>query len=168
VVTARAPLIDEAAVRAVLHDVADPEIPAVSIVDLGIVGDVRVEPGAIRVELLPTWVACPAVEMIRAAVLDRLHALAPDTNLSVDLSFAEPWTSDRITPAGREALRRSGFAPPLPASAAGSPIVLGVAVPCPYCGSRRTVLDNPFGPTACRSLRYCTDCRQPFEQFKSI
>jgi ring-1,2-phenylacetyl-CoA epoxidase subunit PaaD len=165
---ARAPLIDEAAVWAALQDVADPEIPAISIVDLGIVHDVRVEIGEIRVELLPTWVACPAVEMIRAAVMDRLRALAPDTRVSVDLSFAEPWTSDRITPAGREALRRSGFAPPLVASATGSPIALTGVVPCPYCGSRRTVLNNQFGPTACRSIRYCTDCRQPFEQFKSI
>jgi ring-1,2-phenylacetyl-CoA epoxidase subunit PaaD len=160
--------LDEAAVRTALGEVTDPEIPVVSIVDLGVVRDVRVDGDRIRVELLPTFVGCPAVEMMRAAVANRLHTLAPSAAVEVAISFAEPWTSDRITAAGRETLRRSGFGPPLPAPHVDAPIPLSVAVPCPYCGSRRTILDNLFGPTACRSIRYCTDCRQPFEQFKTV
>jgi ring-1,2-phenylacetyl-CoA epoxidase subunit PaaD len=159
---------DEAAVRAAMAEVADPEIPVVSIVDLGIVHHVDVRPHGIRVELLPTFVGCPAIELIRAAVRDRLTALAPGARIDVQISFAEPWTTDRITEAGREALRRSGFGPPLHVGPADAPISLSAAVPCPYCGSRRTVLENVFGPTACRSIRYCTDCRQPFEQFKPV
>ena len=158
-------LIDESAVWAALADVPDPEIPAVSVVDLGIVHRVDVGVDAIRVEILPTFVGCPAVEMMRSAIADRLAGLAP--RIDVDVTFAVPWTSDRITTEGRQRLAASGFAPP---TAAGSdaPIQLGLAVTCPYCGSRRTVIENAFGPTLCRSIHYCTDCRQPFEQFKSV
>ncbi len=177
-------IVDESAVRAALGEVMDPEIPVVSVVDLGMVRDVRVEswagrdgrdgPASIVVELMPTFVGCPAVELIRDAVRDRLASLAPDAEVRVELSFAEPWTSDRITPDGHEALLRSGFAPPTPLAdpfAGGVrtlPILSDAAVSCPHCGSHRTVLENAFGPTACRSIRYCADCRQPFEQFKAI
>jgi ring-1,2-phenylacetyl-CoA epoxidase subunit PaaD len=159
-------LIDEKAVWAVLADVPDPEIPAVSVVDLGIVHRVDVEPDAIRVEILPTFVGCPAVEMMRSAIADCLAGLAP--RIDVDVTFAVPWTSDRISPQGRRRLAASGFAPPLPAGGPDAPISLGRAVACPYCGSRRTVMENAFGPTLCRSIYYCTDCRQPFEQFKTV
>ena len=81
--------------------------------------------------------------------------------------FDPPWTTERISPLGRRRLADSGFAPPV-SGGAGLPVVLDVPVPCPWCGSRRTVLENAFGPTACRAIRYCTDCRQPFEQFKQV
>jgi ring-1,2-phenylacetyl-CoA epoxidase subunit PaaD len=165
---APSPTPDERTVRAALADVADPEIPVVSIVDLGMIGEVHADARRIRVEILPTFVGCPAVEMIRAAVCDRLATLAPGADIDVDVSFAQPWTSDRITARGRQALRESGFGPPVAAARGDGPISLSAPVPCPYCGSRRTVLENAFGPTACRSIRYCTDCRQPFEQFKTV
>jgi ring-1,2-phenylacetyl-CoA epoxidase subunit PaaD len=183
--------VDADAVLRALADVPDPEIPAVSIVELGMVGDVVVDPDGIRVELLPTFVGCPALEMIRDSVASRLEALG--LPVRVDVSFATPWTTDRISPAGRAKLRASGFAPPphvrpgrsLPildgTSAVGTlPIVpdLGSSVaaleddlevvPCPYCGSPRTTLENVFGPTQCRSIRHCPDCRQPFEAFKAV
>jgi ring-1,2-phenylacetyl-CoA epoxidase subunit PaaD len=163
-----APRIDEAAVLAALADVPDPEIPVVSIVELGMVEQVEIGPSGIRVELLPTFVGCPAVDVIRSAVAERLAAFGRP--VEVDLSYRIPWTSDRITEHGREKLRVSGFAPPTGTADAGGPILLSVEppVPCPYCGSRRTVLDNPFGPTRCRSIRYCASCRQPFEQFKTV
>ncbi|HET7028107.1 MAG TPA: 1,2-phenylacetyl-CoA epoxidase subunit PaaD [Candidatus Limnocylindrales bacterium] len=164
----RAAGADEAAIWAALGDVHDPEIPTISIVDLGVVRSVELSAAAVRIELLPTFVGCPAIELIVAGVRDRVATLVPDRPVEVEISFAEPWTTERITPEGRDALRRSGFAPPLPASPPGAPIALTGAVPCPFCGSRRTVLENPFGPTACRSIRYCTDCRQPFEQFKTV
>jgi ring-1,2-phenylacetyl-CoA epoxidase subunit PaaD len=160
--------LDELAVRDALRDVADPELPAVSIVDLGVVRAVVVDRGRIRVELLPTFVGCPAFEIIERAVRDRLAALAPAADVVVERSFAEPWTTERITERGRDALARSGIGPPLRASGDGTLVALSVPVPCPFCGSRRTVLENAFGPTACRSIRYCTDCRQPFEQLKSV
>ncbi|HTS14362.1 MAG TPA: 1,2-phenylacetyl-CoA epoxidase subunit PaaD [Candidatus Sulfotelmatobacter sp.] len=157
------PTVDD--VWAALAGVPDPEIPAISIVDLGVVHHVTVGAG-IAVELLPTFVGCPALDVIRDAVRARLAALAPDAVVDVRFTFAEPWTSHRITPAGREQLRRSGFAPPAPGGAALVQLMPRVA--CPYCGSRHTRLENAFGPTLCRATHYCTDCRQPFEAFKPV
>lgn len=145
--------VDEAAVRAALAEVPDPEIPVVSVVDLGMVEDVDVGGEQIRVELLPTFVGCPALDLIRGAVEDRLADFGRP--VEVRFGFRVPWSSDRITPQGRAKLRRSGFAPPDEAT-------------CPYCGSADVAMDNLFGPTQCRSLRYCRGCRQPFEAFKSI
>ena len=180
--------LDREAVMAALADVPDPEIPAVSIVELGMVGDVEVGERGIRVELLPTFVGCPALEIIRDAVEQRLGELGRP--VQVDVSFATPWTSERISREGREKLRGSGFAPPphlregralpvldVPASlASDTPANLASrtggadldAVACPYCGSTRTTLENVFGPTQCRSIHHCAHCRQPFEAFKPI
>jgi len=150
--------VDERAVRAVLAEVADPEIPAISIVDLGIVHRVDVpSTGLIRVELLPTFVGCPAIEMIRTNVAERLADFGRP--VEVQVTFEVPWTSERISPSGREALRRSGFAPPAAVDA---------DVLCPYCNSGRVVMDSAFGPTLCRALYYCRNCRQPFEAFKAV
>jgi len=160
----------ESAVWAALHDVHDPEIPTISVVDLGVVRTVEAGAGHVRVELLPTFVGCPAIDVMRGAVEERLREFAEQ--VSVEISFAEPWTSGRITQDGRRALRAAGFAPP-----AGEPLedgfdlsmlpVLPVAE-CPYCGSRNTSLENAFGPTLCRAIYQCADCRQPFEQFKEV
>ncbi|MEO7119360.1 MAG: 1,2-phenylacetyl-CoA epoxidase subunit PaaD [Candidatus Limnocylindrales bacterium] len=158
----------EQAVWAALEDVHDPEIPTISVVDLGVVRRIDVGPGRVRVELLPTFVGCPAVDVMRSAVEDRLRDFAPD--VAATITFAEPWTSERITPRGREALRLSGFGPPSPAGRDDGEwrlLVLPVA-PCPYCGSLRTTLENAFGPTLCRAIYHCADCRQPFEQFKTV
>jgi ring-1,2-phenylacetyl-CoA epoxidase subunit PaaD len=163
--TAARPL--ESAVWAALHDVHDPEIPTISVVDLGIVHRVEAEPGRVQVDLLPTFVGCPAIDVMRAAVEDRLRDFADEVN--VEISFAVPWTSDRITPEGHRRLREGGFAPPLGTlddESAHLPL-LPVAE-CPYCGSRNTTLENAFGPTLCRAIYHCSDCRQPFEQFKAV
>jgi ring-1,2-phenylacetyl-CoA epoxidase subunit PaaD len=165
--------VDPRDVLAALDEVADPEIPAVSIVELGMIGSIDVEPERIRVELLPTFVGCPALEVIRDAIANELETFGLEVEVVV--SFATPWTSDRISPAGREKLRRSGFAPPphlrggraLPMLAVRGPSSMP-PVACPYCGSIRTVLENVFGPTQCRSIWHCADCRQPFEAFKPI
>lgn len=159
--------IEAALVRAALAEVPDPEIPVVSIVDLGMVEDVRLVDDTILVTLLPTFVGCPALEVIRAAVEERLGAFGRP--LAVRFEYRVPWTSDRITQEGREKLRRSGFAPPAPSQPDRPVLVqLGAPVACPNCGSRRTVLENAFGPTQCRSIHHCTECLQPFEAFKTI
>jgi ring-1,2-phenylacetyl-CoA epoxidase subunit PaaD len=155
----------ESVVRARLAEVSDPEIPGVSIVDLGLVHDIHVAPGRIRVRLLPTFVGCPALDVMRAAVDERLAGIAPDVEVS--FTFAEPWTSERITPEGRALLRERGFAPPVATSPDRALPVLPLAE-CPFCGSRRATLENAFGPTLCRAIYYCADCRQPFEQFKAV
>lgn len=148
--------LDEALVLAALRDVADPEIPAVSIVDLGMIGSIDVTADHIRVELLPTFIGCPAFEMIQAGVVERLADFGRP--IEALRSTRIPWSSDRISAAGREALRRSGFAPPSGPD----------DVRCPYCASATVVMDSAFGPTRCRSLFYCRGCRQPFEAFKPI
>ncbi len=160
-------VLDETAVRAALAEVPDPEIPIVSIVDLGMVESVDVGPDAISVQLLPTFVGCPALDVIRAAVEERLGAFGVPVN--VRFGYSVPWTSERITAGGRERLRGSGFAPPQDGMAELPVLVqLAAPVPCPHCGSRRTVLENAFGPTQCRAIHHCTACRQPFESFKPV
>lgn len=176
-----APDVDPRAVLAAIEDVADPEIPTVSVVELGMVERIEVRPDSISVELLPTFVGCPAVEVIREAVATRLSAFGRP--VSVTMTFSTPWTSDRISLAGREKLRRSGFAPPPHVSidahgmdgARGRSLPMlddrlaqPAAVECPYCGSTETTLENIFGPTQCRSIRHCAACRQPFEAFKPV
>ena len=164
----------ESAIWAALHDVHDPEIPTISVVDLGVVRTVQAEEGSVRVELLPTFVGCPAIEFMRSAVEERLREFADDVR--VEISYAVPWTSERITPEGRRVLRESGFAPPAPSLAArpriaGRELSILPSLPvaeCPYCGSRNTTLENAFGPTLCRAIYHCADCRQPFEQFKEV
>jgi ring-1,2-phenylacetyl-CoA epoxidase subunit PaaD len=157
-------VVSEAAVWAALAEVPDPEIPTISVVDLGVIRGVQVEGERLTVEMLPTFVGCPAIEVMRAQIGERLAPLADE--VIVKLSFAEPWTSDRITENGREHLRMSGFAPP-GLGPADELTVMPIAS-CPYCGSRNTTLENPFGPTLCRAIYHCADCRQPFEQFKRV
>jgi ring-1,2-phenylacetyl-CoA epoxidase subunit PaaD len=159
----------ESAVWAALHDVHDPEIPTISVVDLGVIRDVATEAGRIRVELLPTFVGCPAIEVMRESVEERLREFADE--VSVEISFAEPWTTERITEEGRAALRAAGFAPPQRASDSGGVLSVLPQLPvgeCPYCGSINTTLENAFGPTLCRAIYHCADCQQPFEQFKEV
>jgi ring-1,2-phenylacetyl-CoA epoxidase subunit PaaD len=165
----------EAAVWAALSEIPDPEIPAISLVDLGVIGSIAFEPSAgggerLSVELLPTFVGCPAIEVMRQQIGERLGELRIADEVVVELGYSVPWTSDRITPAGREALRTSGFAPPQqigPTFIGDLLTVLPIAT-CPYCASRNTTLENPFGPTLCRAIYHCGDCRQPFEAFKPV
>jgi ring-1,2-phenylacetyl-CoA epoxidase subunit PaaD len=163
--------ITENEVRTALADVMDPEIPYLSIVDLGIVKDVNVADGAITVELMPTFVGCPALDVMKEGVRERLGEVAPDYAVEIRVTLDEPWTSDRISEKGRAVLKQSGFAPPplmreMPARR--NLIQLTPVVECPYCNSRNTAMENAFGPTLCRAIYYCRNCRQPFEQFKAV
>jgi len=151
-----------------LGQIADPEIPVISLVDLGVVRDVRVDDEGVHVEFTPTFLGCPALEMMKAQMEARIAELGAQPHVRVVRD--SPWTSDRITPEGRERLREAGFAPPAPRTAERPKLVQlqGRAFRCPLCGSSDTRLDNLIGPTPCRSIRYCNACRQPFEQFKTV
>jgi len=154
----------EARIWSALAEIPDPELPLVSVVDLGLIGRVTASPARVHVELLPTFVGCHALEVMQTTIADRLAGLA--SVVEVEAVFDPPWTSERITVEGRRHLRRMGVAPP--GTGGASLISLDAPVACPHCGSSRTRLENAFGPTQCRTIRYCPDCRQPFEAFKPI
>ena len=155
-------------VWAAIGEVADPEIPVVSLVEMGVVRSVRVDDGRVHVELVPTFLGCPALETMRRQLTEKVAELGAEADVEVIVD--DSWSSDRITPEGREKLRLAGFAPPvLRAEGTTTLVQLRQGVfRCPYCGSTETELENIFGPTPCRSIRYCTACKQPFEQFKTI
>lgn len=156
---------------AVLDLVPDPEVPALSLRDLGIVRDVRAEGGGLQVVLTPTYSGCPATEVIERSVIDALDGagLGPTR---VTMQRAPAWTTDWISEAGKRKLREYGIAPPGPVAAGqGAPIRIlrrAEAVACPRCGSARTERLSAFGSTACKALHRCLDCREPFEHFKPI
>lgn len=155
------------AVRAVLGGVMDPEVPVLSILDLGIVRDVRAEDGFVVVALTPTYTGCPATAAIQLDVARALDA-AGFARHRVETVLAPAWTTDWMTDAGREKLRAYGIAPP--EAGGGRASLLGLeAVPvCPRCASARTEEISRFGSTACKALWRCIDCREPFDRFKCI
>jgi ring-1,2-phenylacetyl-CoA epoxidase subunit PaaD len=154
-------------VWAALDEIPDPEIPVISVVDLGVVKGVEVEGAQVRIDFTPTFMGCPALDTMRRAMEEKVEELGGEAHVRVLLD--DSWSTDHITPAGREKLRAAGFAPPAPRPAGKLELVqLQRGFRCPYCGSTDTRLDNIFGPTPCRSIRYCEGCRQPFEQFKTI
>ena len=156
-----------------LSQVHDPEIPPCSITDLGIVERILVTDDAVEVDLLPTFAGCPALDVIREDAEAAVGAAAPERDLRVRFVYSKPWTSDRMTPEGRQALREYGVTPPGEGGHSGS-VVIPLAtlerkqsgVRCPFCDSKDTMLDSAFGPTLCRSTHFCRSCRNPFEAFK--
>ncbi|MCA1831041.1 MAG: phenylacetate-CoA oxygenase subunit PaaJ [Actinobacteria bacterium] len=144
-------MVTAAEVRARLDEVKDPEIPACSITDLGMVERVEVRDDAIEVDLVPTFAGCPALDVIARDVARAVQDVAAARDVRVRFVMNPPWTTDRIAPRARDAM-----------GTLGKP----EAVRCPYCGSAETERQTAFGPTPCRSIRYCTSCRNPFEAFK--
>jgi phenylacetate-CoA oxygenase, PaaJ subunit len=156
----------------VLAGVLDPEVPALSLCDLGIVRDVREDGEALEVVLTPTYSGCPATEVIERSVAEAVEGagLGP---VRLKLQRAPAWTTDWISEDGRRKLREYGIAPPGHlAAGAAAPIRLVprriAPVACPRCGSTHTEQLSAFGATACKSLHRCLDCREPFEHFKPI
>jgi ring-1,2-phenylacetyl-CoA epoxidase subunit PaaD len=161
-------VVSEEQVWDALAEIPDPEIPVISLVDLGVVRDVDVADERVHVSFTPTFLGCPALEVMRDAIAERISALGAEPD--VEVVSDDSWSTDRITPEGREKLRAHGFAPPAPRQVGGPQLVQlqSNGFRCPYCGSKDTALENIFGPTPCRSVRYCRSCKQPFEQFKTI
>ena len=159
----------EDAIWDALAGVADPEIPAVSVIDMGMIKDVTVADGNAHVVVLPTFTGCPAIAVIEADVAAAVRAVDGVESVEVSTSFTPPWTTERITFDGRRKLKEFGLAPP---TGSGPVLITDIGLPkvavCPFCGSRNTQNENAFGPTPCRALYYCNDCRNPFEQFKPI
>ena len=156
-------------VWAALDSVMDPEIPAVSIVDMGMVENVDVEDGRARVVILPTFSGCPAISIIKREAAEATGGVEGVETVVVETTYSPPWTTDRISEQGRARLREFGLAPPTgTAPVLITQIGLPAIAECPFCGSTNTRNDSPFGPTPCRALYYCEDCRNPFEQFKPV
>lgn len=149
-----------------LKEVYDPEIPVLSVVDLGIVRRVEADEGKAVITITPTFSGCPALDVMLTEIHDVVDRLEVG-NVEVLVTYEEPWSSDRISPEGIEKLRSFGLSPP---SRHGGDIelVLDDPAPCPYCGSEETVRKNAFGSTLCRSIHYCRSCQQPFESFKPL
>ncbi len=152
-----------------LGRVMDPEIPVVSVVEMGMVKDVAVAGRRATVTILPTFTGCPAVPIIREDVAAALAIVDGIEEVDVQFSYEPPWTSDRISEEGRGKLTEFGIAPP---TGEGPVLIADIGIPtnaiCPFCGSRQTNVENPFGPTPCRAIYYCASCRNPFEVFKPV
>jgi ring-1,2-phenylacetyl-CoA epoxidase subunit PaaD len=153
--------------RAVAADVLDPEIPVLTIADLGILRDVRAEGDTIVVALSPTYLGCPAVLAIELATEAALRD-AGFANLRIDRVLSPAWTTDDITPEGRAKLHAYGIAPPVKRSGKGALLFETDTVACPRCASTATERVSEFGSTACKAQWRCTSCREPFDYFKCI
>jgi ring-1,2-phenylacetyl-CoA epoxidase subunit PaaD len=155
------------AVREALAGVMDPEIPVVSVVDMGIIREVDVSPEGVAVTMTPTFSGCPALDVIRHDIEAAVRGLGAD-QVTVRVVLHPAWSTEWITDEGREKLRQFGLAPP--PRHAGDPVSVAFfdLTECPRCGSTNTSLRNAFGPTLCRMIWYCNECRDAFEQFKPL
>jgi ring-1,2-phenylacetyl-CoA epoxidase subunit PaaD len=165
----RAPTTSHAELWDVLDAVMDPEVPVLSVVELGIVRDIALEDEKVTVTITPTYSGCPAMKVIEEDIATALRAHGHG-RVEIRTSYSPAWTTDWIPAEAREKLRAWGIAPPSPADH-DAPIAIGKrrpAIRCPYCGSMETSLQSEFGPTACKSIHVCRACRQPFEEFKAI
>ncbi len=153
----------------VLARVADPEIPVISVTELGIVRDVRARDDAIEVVVTPTYSGCPATELIARSIEQALQE-AGAARVRVERRLAPAWTTDWIAPEAKEKLARYGIAPPEGVAGAGERPIVFVprAIACPRCGSDDTERLSQFGATACKALYRCRACREPFEYFKPL
>jgi ring-1,2-phenylacetyl-CoA epoxidase subunit PaaD len=171
-VAAPPPYGSVAHVRAVLEPVVDPEIPVLTIADLGVLRDVAVDGGRVTVTITPTYSGCPAMHAISADVRTALvEAGYPDPDVRTVLAPA--WTTDWMSEAGRAKLAAFGIAPPAPVAAGGcavasTRVALALSVRCPHCGSTRTRERSRFGSTACKALWVCDECLEPFDHFKAL
>jgi ring-1,2-phenylacetyl-CoA epoxidase subunit PaaD len=154
--------------RQVAAAVLDPELPLVTIEDLGILRDVsQDDQGRVHVTITPTYSGCPAMETIREDLVDAL-TLAGYQSVDVEFVLRPAWSTDDLTDVGRKKLADAGIAPPGPVAASAGPVVVALSARCPQCGSLDTRESSRFGSTACKSLWVCRSCREPFDHFKAL
>ena len=159
--------LTEADIWKALEEVKDPEIPTLSMVDMGIITKVEIrDHKKVFVEMTPTFTGCPAIKMMENMVSERLHILGVN-DVEVVTTFDKPWNSNKLTERGLLCLKKHGLAPPPKHEGEINAELLEHAL-CPFCGSNNTEMKSPFGPTLCRSLHYCNNCLQAFEQFKPV
>ena len=151
----------------VLDEVKDPEIPVVSVVEMGLIRSVGIEGEKVIVSFTPTFAGCPAFQVMQDDIQKHLKE-AGAKDVEVKITYHPPWRSDWILTEGRRKLKEFGLAPPPVRGQKSVEEALSMPVICPYCESENTTLKNSFGPTLCRSIYYCENCQQPFEQFKPI
>lgn len=160
-------MLSEAQIWQALEVVKDPEIPTLSMVDMGIITKVEVRGESdVFVEMTPTFSGCPAIKMMEGMVAERLKEIGIE-KVEVVTTFDKPWDSNKLTERGLMCLKKHGLAPP-PKHKGEITQELLEHVACPFCGSKNTETKSPFGPTLCRSLHYCHNCLQAFEQFKPV
>jgi len=161
-------MIQKEQILSVLQAVKDPEIPVISVVDLGVITDIEfITEDSIKVIMTPTFAGCPAIEVMKQGVYDQLKTIPELKNIEVEVNYDIPWTSNRISACGKQLLKDFGLAPP-PEIEQELSLEMLEHVPCPYCNSENTTLKNAFGSTLCRSIHFCNDCLQGFEQFKPL
>jgi ring-1,2-phenylacetyl-CoA epoxidase subunit PaaD len=149
----------------ILETVKDPEIPVLSLIDLGVITDVVVNQKSVLVKMTPTFVGCPAMDYMKAEVEAALQKNG--FNPTVLITFEKPWSSDLISEKGKAALKKYGLAPP-PSNKVFTDLEILETAICPRCDGENTEMKSPFGPTLCRALFYCHDCKEAFEQFKPL
>lgn len=150
-----------------LEVVKDPEIPTLSMVDMGIITKVEVRANnSVFVEMTPTFTGCPAIKMMEGMVADRLKEVGVE-EVEVVTNFETPWDSNKLTARGLMCLKKHGLAPPVKHAGEITDDLLE-HVACPFCNSTNTTMQTPFGPTLCRSMHYCNNCLQAFEAFKPV
>lgn len=160
-------MITKSYIREQLKQVKDPEIPTISIVDLGIVTGIDIQENDVHVTLTPTFAGCPALRLMEDMVVNHLNSYNQLGKITVETSFETTWTTDLITDEGHAAIKKHGLAPPI-RNCSNITMEVIEATNCPYCDSDNTSMKSPFGPTLCRSLHYCNNCKQAFEGFKPI
>lgn len=149
----------------VLQSVTDPEIPVISVVEMGMIADVRIDGDRAVVDLTPTFAGCPAIDLIRREIREAVLSTR-ERDVIVNVVYDPPWSTDRISDVGRKKLTEFGLAPPRDCCVNGVDTL--EKVECPFCKSTETDLESIFGPTLCRSIHYCRACLQSFEHFKSV
>lgn len=149
-----------------LEEVKDPEIPVLSLVDLGVITEVNVDNNSVHIEMTPTFVGCPALDFMKTEIHEVLTRYGVE-NVQIDVTFRKAWNSDMITEKGKQALKKFGLAPPPSRALFMELDVLEHAI-CPRCNGTDTDMKNTFGPTLCRSIHYCNSCKEAFEQFKPL
>jgi ring-1,2-phenylacetyl-CoA epoxidase subunit PaaD len=150
-----------------LEEVKDPEIPVLSLIDLGVITEIVLEQDHVKIVMTPTFVGCPALDMMKTEILEVMHKNGIH-KVDIEVSYRKPWTSDLISEKGKAAIKKFGLAPPPSSSQVFTDLDVLEHVACPRCNGSDTELKNAFGPTLCRSIHYCNTCREAFEQFKPI